>query len=140
MVLRWAAAAFVATEQRYRRILGYRQLWILKAHLDRPRQQQEVADERKVGWLVRPGYVTEFQLPLGHLPTHGSWLNIAEIELNVLSRQCFCQMIGQAATLREQVAAWETERNDRKATIDWRFTIPNARDKLKRLYPVHDDL
>ncbi len=49
MVLRWAAAAFMATEQRYRRILGYRQLWILKAHLDQPKQQQEVADERKAG-------------------------------------------------------------------------------------------
>jgi transposase-like protein len=49
MVLRWAAAAFLATEQRYRRILGYRQLWILKAHLDRAGQQQEVADERKAG-------------------------------------------------------------------------------------------
>jgi len=49
MVLRWAAAAFLATEQKYRRILGYRQLWILKAHLDQPRQQQEVADDRKAG-------------------------------------------------------------------------------------------
>jgi hypothetical protein len=49
MVLRWAAAAFMATEQRYRRILGYRQLWILKAHLDQPKQQQEVAGERKAG-------------------------------------------------------------------------------------------
>jgi hypothetical protein len=49
MVLRWAATAFLATEQRYRRILGYRQLWILKAHLDRLGQQQEVADERKAG-------------------------------------------------------------------------------------------
>jgi len=75
------------------------------------------------------------RLELVHTPKHGSWLNIAEIELNVLSRQCFCQMIGDAATLREQVGAWECDRNARQKGVDWQFTTPDARIKLKRLYP-----
>jgi hypothetical protein len=75
------------------------------------------------------------RLELVHTPKHGSWLNIAEIELNVLTRQCFCQMIGDAAMLREQAAAWETERNAKQKGVDWQFTTANARIKLKRLYP-----
>ena len=75
------------------------------------------------------------RLELVHTPKHGSWLNIAEIELNVLTRQCFCQMIGDAAMLREQVAAWESERNAKQKGVDWQFTTANARIKLKRLYP-----
>jgi len=75
------------------------------------------------------------RLELVHTPKHGSWLNIAEIELNVLSRQCFCQMIGDKATLQEQVAAWESDRNSRQKGVDWQFTTADARIKLKRLYP-----
>jgi hypothetical protein len=75
------------------------------------------------------------RLELVHTPKHGSWLNIAEIELNVLSRQCFGQMIGDATTLREEVAAWETERNGKQKGVDWQFTTADARIKLKRLYP-----
>ena len=73
------------------------------------------------------------RLELVHTPKHGSWLNIAEIELNVLSRQCFCQRIGDAATLREQVAAWESRRNANQKGVDWQFTTADARIKLKRL-------
>jgi hypothetical protein len=75
------------------------------------------------------------RLELIHTPKHGSWLNIAEIELNVLARQCFCQMIGDQATLREQVAAWEAHRNAKQKGVDWQFTTADARVKLKRLYP-----
>jgi hypothetical protein len=75
------------------------------------------------------------RLELVHTPKHGSWLNIAEIELNVLSRQCFCQMIPNAAVLREQVAAWESNRNTQQKGVDWQFTTTDARVKLKRLYP-----
>ncbi len=75
------------------------------------------------------------RLELVHTPKHGSWLNIAEIELNVLSRQCFCRMIGDAALLREHVAAWESERNSQQKEVDWQFTTDDARIKLKRLYP-----
>lgn len=75
------------------------------------------------------------RLELVHTPKHGSWLNIAEIELNVLARQCFSQMIGDQATLREQVAAWESDRNAKQKGVDWQFTTADARVKLKRLYP-----
>jgi hypothetical protein len=75
------------------------------------------------------------RLELVYTPKHGSWLNIAEIELNVLSRQCFCQVIGDKATLEEQVAAWEADRNASQTGVDWQFTTADARIKLKRLYP-----
>jgi hypothetical protein len=75
------------------------------------------------------------RLEMVHTPKHGSWLNIAEIELNVLARQCFCQMIGDQATLRAQVAGWESDRNARQKGVDWQFTTADARTKLKRLYP-----
>jgi hypothetical protein len=64
---------------------------------------------------------------------------MAEVEISVLTGQCLDRRIGSREILVSEVAAWETERNDCKATIDWRFTVPTARDKLKRLYPVHDD-
>jgi hypothetical protein len=75
------------------------------------------------------------RLELVHTPKHGSWLNIAEIELNVLSRQCFCQMIGDQVALREQLAAWQSDRNAKQKGVDWQFTTADARTKLKRLYP-----
>jgi hypothetical protein len=80
------------------------------------------------------------KLEFHHTPKHSSWLNMAEVEISVLTGQCVDRRIGNRAILVNEVAAWEAERNDCKATIDWRFTIPNARDKLKRLYPAHDDL
>ena len=75
------------------------------------------------------------RLELVHTPKHGSWLNIAEIELNVLSRQCLCQMIPDKQTLQQEAAAWEADRNASQTGVDWQFTTPNARTKLKRLYP-----
>lgn len=75
------------------------------------------------------------KLEIHHTPKHGSWLNMAEIELGVLARQCLDRRIGDAETLRHEVAAWELDRNDRTAKVDWRFTAADARIKLKRLYP-----
>jgi len=75
------------------------------------------------------------RLELVYTPKHGSWLNIAEIELNVLSRQCFCQVIGDKPTLEQEVAAWEADRNASQTGVDWQFTTADARIKLKRLYP-----
>jgi hypothetical protein len=75
------------------------------------------------------------RLELVHTSKHGSWLNIAEIELNVLSRQCFRQMIGDKAMLCQQVAAWESDHNAHQKGVDWQFTAADARIKLKRLYP-----
>jgi hypothetical protein len=70
-----------------------------------------------------------------HTPKHGSWLNIAEIELSILSRQCLSERIPDKETLQRQVQAWQENRNNRQACIDWQFTTKDARIKLKRLYP-----
>lgn len=69
-------------------------------------------------------------------PKHGSWLDMAEIEFSVLSRQCLSGYIPDLQTLASETLAWETERNTQQATIDWRFTTEEARIKLKKLYPV----
>ena len=71
-----------------------------------------------------------------YTPEHGSWLNMAEIELSVLSRQCLARRIPDKQTLVTEVAAWQHDRNDVKVQIDWQFKTEDARIKLKRLYPV----
>lgn len=71
-----------------------------------------------------------------YTPRHASWLNMAEIELNVLVRQCLNRRIDNIETMKEEVAAWQNERNNRESTIDWQFTTEKARVKLKRLYPT----
>ena len=76
------------------------------------------------------------RLEIHHTPKHGSWLNVAEIELSVLSRQCLDRRIGDAEELRREVGIWEEERNERGVEVQWRFTTADARIKLRRLYPV----
>jgi len=75
------------------------------------------------------------RLELHYTPKHGSWLNMAEIELSALGRQCLRRRIPDQQTLRREVRAWETLRNAKGSTVDWRFTTQDARIKLKRLYP-----
>ena len=75
------------------------------------------------------------KLEIHYTPKHGSWLNMAEIELSVLSRQCLHRRIPDQATLRHEISAWETQRNAAASTVNWRFTTADARIKLKRLYP-----
>ena len=75
------------------------------------------------------------KLELHYTPKHGSWLNMAEIELSVLQQQCLDRRIPDEATLKREIAAWEHQRNTEQATIDWRFSVSDARSKLKRLYP-----
>lgn len=70
-----------------------------------------------------------------YTPKHASWLDMAEIEIGILSQQCLDRRIPDQATLRREVAAWEEARNAAKATIEWRFTSAKARIKLSRLYP-----
>ena len=70
-----------------------------------------------------------------YTPKHGSWLNMAEIELNVLTGQCLSRRIDTMETIRREVKAWQNHRNDLVATINWQFTTQDARIKLKRLYP-----
>ena len=71
-----------------------------------------------------------------YTPKHGSWLNVAEIELSVLARQCLDRRIASAEELRGEVGAWQEERNERGVEIKWRFTTADARIKLRRLYPT----
>ena len=75
------------------------------------------------------------KLEFHYTPKHGSWLNIAEIELSVLSRQCLDRRIGDEETLKREIKQLEDERNAAKAKIEWRFTTEDARQKLHRLYP-----
>lgn len=75
------------------------------------------------------------RLEIHYTPKHGSWLNVAEIELKALSTQCLARRIPDIRTLQCEVAAWEKARNRATIGVDWQFTTPNARIKLKRLYP-----
>jgi len=78
------------------------------------------------------------KLELHYTPKHGSWLNMAEIEFSALFRQCLDRRIPDAETLASEVTAWETDRNTRQTTANWRFTTDDARIKLSRLYPSLD--
>jgi hypothetical protein len=75
------------------------------------------------------------RLDIHYTPKHGSWLNIAEIELSVLKGQCLDRRIPDMPTMQAEVAAWEKDRNNSVSKIDWQFTTADARVKLKRLYP-----
>ena len=76
------------------------------------------------------------RLEIHHTPKHGSWLNIAELELAVCERQCLRRRFGDRAALGAEVAAWAARRNATGTGVDWRFTTADARSKLKRLYPA----
>ena len=75
------------------------------------------------------------KLEIHHTPKHGSWLNIAEIELSALGRQCLDRRLPDQPGLAREVAAWQARRNAAATTVDWRFTTADARIKLKHLYP-----
>jgi hypothetical protein len=76
------------------------------------------------------------RLEIHHTPKHGSWLNMAEIELSVLAGQCLDQRIESMERLRREVEAWELVRNERQVGVKWQFTTADARIKLRKLYPV----
>lgn len=78
------------------------------------------------------------RLEFHYTPKHGSWLNMAEIELNVLSNQCLDRRIEDKVFLSSEIAAWEDDRNDCAVSPNWHFTTQDARVKLKRLYPSFD--
>jgi hypothetical protein len=75
------------------------------------------------------------KLEIHYTPVHGSWLNMAEIELSALARQCLSRRIGTQEELEREVQAWQQRRNEETITVNWRFTTADARIKLKRLYP-----
>ena len=74
-----------------------------------------------------------------YTPKHGSWLNVAEVELNVMIRQCLNRRIDSIGTVRGEVAAWQAARDRVKAKVNWQFTTDDARIRLKRLYPTLDE-
>jgi len=76
------------------------------------------------------------KLEIHYTPKHGSWLNMAEIELSVLARQCLDRRIETREELEREVAAWEEDRNERMVEVKWQFTTADARIKLHRLYPA----
>ena len=76
------------------------------------------------------------RLEFHYTPKHGSWLNMVELELSVLSRQCLERRLPDLETMRREVALWESRRNEQRATVRWRFTTADARTKLRRLYPT----
>jgi hypothetical protein len=71
-----------------------------------------------------------------YTPKHGSWLNMAEIELNVLTSQCLNRRIDDITVVSKEVMAWQNFRNNKNAEVDWQFTTEDARIKLSRLYPT----
>lgn len=75
------------------------------------------------------------KLEIHYTPKHGSWLDIAEIELNVMTRQCLSRRIDSIENLRRELAAWEVERNSKKSNVNWQFRTKDARIKLVSLYP-----
>ena len=75
------------------------------------------------------------RLEIHYTPKHGSWLNMAEIELGVLARQCLNRRIPSQEVLKQETRAWQEQRNRKAIRVDWRFTTQDARIKLKSLYP-----
>ena len=75
------------------------------------------------------------KLEIHYTPKHGSWLDMAEIELGILARQCLSRRIDNMEQLKDEVAAWQVIRNTTEAKVNWRFTTKDARIKLKKLYP-----
>lgn len=80
------------------------------------------------------------KLEIHYTPKHGSWLNIAELELSHLSRQCLNRRIESQEKLAKEVSAWERNRNQKEVTVNWQFTTEHARIKLKKLYPIIEEV
>jgi hypothetical protein len=79
------------------------------------------------------------RLEIHYTPKHGSWLNVAEIELSLLTRQCLQRRLNDIQTVRQEAHAWYQTRNEKRKSVDWQFRCEDARIKLKRLYPQHKD-
>jgi len=77
------------------------------------------------------------RLEIHHTPKHGSWLNMAELELSVLARRCLAQRLPDRDAMARAVTAWATRRNAADTRIDWQFTTTDARTRLRRLYPTY---
>jgi hypothetical protein len=133
------------TEQRTKRDFAYRmkdlvdlhfpQAEVIRLVLDNlnthsPAALYEIFEPQEARRIVR-------KLEFHYTPKHGSWLNMAEIEISVLDRQCLDRRLAEIPKVRSEVLSWETLRNDQHATVDWRFTTTKARSKMQYLYPSH---
>ena len=107
-------------------ILRGHSIFVNPANSHQPYKVFELAEARRL--LAK--------LDLQYTPKHGSWLNMAEIELSVFSRQCLHRRIADGTTFQRLATIWSNQRNRSGATVDWRFTTADARIKLKHLYPV----
>ena len=134
----------VVTEQRTMQDFAHQMKWLVDAgypDADRIRVVLDNLNTHKLASLYETFPPAEArriakQLELHYTPKHGSWLNMAELEFSVLSRQCLDRRIPDAATLLRELRAYEARRNAAKAKITWRFTSEQAREKLQRLYPT----
>ena len=131
------------TEQRTQRDFAYQMKDLVDVHfpeaevirvvLDNlnthtPAALYEVFEPQEARRIVR-------KLEFHYTPKHGSWLNMAEIEISVLDRQCLDRRLAEVPLVRSEVAAWESVRNEQRTTVDWRFTTTKARSKMQYLYP-----
>jgi hypothetical protein len=99
---------------------------------------KQLAKEIRAPEAAKPGEPSreDYQYERNGTPKQGSWLNMAEIELSVLLRQCLDRRIPEQETLKSEIAAWQNRRNESANKIEWRFTTQDARIKLKHLYPA----
>jgi hypothetical protein len=131
------------TEQRTRRDWAYQIRELLDVHYPQAKKIRLVEDNlnthnsASLYETFEPAEAHRLAEKLEHhyTPKHGSWLNVAEIELSVLGRQCLSERIDHAAKLQQQATRRQNPRNQKGAAVDWRFTTADARIKLKRLYP-----
>jgi hypothetical protein len=133
------------TEQRTKRDFAYQMKDLVDVHFPQAEVIQVVLDNLNTHSPAALYEVFEPQearrivrkLEFHHTPKHGSWLNMAEIEISVLDRQCLDRRLDEIPVVRSEVQAWEVLRNDQHATVDWRFTTTKARSKMQYLYPSH---
>ena len=120
--MRWLADAAYPEAEKIRVVLDN-----LNTH--RPASLYEAFEPKEARRVIQ-------RLEFHYTPKHGSWLNMAEIEFSVFSNQCLNRRIEDEASLKREIAALETERNQAAATINWRFSTTDARHKLRRIYPL----
>ncbi|NOT11773.1 MAG: hypothetical protein HOP23_08085 [Methylococcaceae bacterium] len=92
----------------------------------KPEEARRIAERSEIHYFM----------PCGYTPKHGSWLDMAEIEIGVMARQCLDRRLPDQTTLKREIKAWQDERNKKGVRVDWRFTTQDARIKLKSLYPT----
>ena len=141
----WLLALRASVTQRTRKDWAHRIQWLLNEQYPTAKKAVLVMDNLNTHTVsslyetFQPdeAFALAQRLELHYTPKHGSWLNIAEIELSAMAAQCLMhRRIPCIKTLNEELAAWHTQRNRLQKGVDWQFTAKDARIKLKRLYPV----